>query len=209
MIGLDRLMDRRGVLAVGQFSSEGKVLRTAGNLSTEEMEKVALACAAHEKASWIIATELRESTSLNWGNLNGWVLWAGNLALCVSGNTGVFVDAPKADFNQLMVDLFGPPSGEHPRILTNVPGARSGISTTQDGETETGTMKQTEELNFEEYDFSNTDTHKPARPMRFFKDNDGCGWLCDKDVDPDRDLEARVAGVAMRWPSPWEDADRS
>ena len=36
-----------------------------------------------------------------------------------------------------------------------------------------------------------TDTHKPARPMKFFKDKDGCGWICDKDVDPDGDLEAQ------------------
>jgi len=30
--------------------------------------------------------------------------------------------------------------------------------------------------------------HKPARPMKFVKDKDGYGWLCDKDVDPNGDL---------------------
>ncbi len=35
---------------------------------------------------------------------------------------------------------------------------------------------------------ASTETHKPARPMRFFKDMEGNGWLCDKDVDPDKDL---------------------
>jgi len=35
------------------------------------------------------------------------------------------------------------------------------------------------------------DTHKPARPMKFFKDQDGNGWLCDKDIDFDSDLEAQ------------------
>ncbi|NOZ85807.1 MAG: hypothetical protein GXP49_06025 [Deltaproteobacteria bacterium] len=33
-----------------------------------------------------------------------------------------------------------------------------------------------------------TDTHKPARPLKFFKDKNGNGWLCDKNIDPDRDL---------------------
>ena len=32
-----------------------------------------------------------------------------------------------------------------------------------------------------------TETHKPARPLKFFKDKDGVGWLCDKDMDPDKD----------------------
>lgn len=27
-----------------------------------------------------------------------------------------------------------------------------------------------------------------ARPLRFVKDGDGNGWLCDADVDPDKDL---------------------
>jgi len=116
MIGLDRLMERKGVVAAGQFSHDGRVVRAVGDLSKEEMEKVALTCAIHEKNSWKTATDLREDTHLDWGNLNGWVLWAGKLALCVSGTTGVFVDAAQADFNQLMVDLFGPPSGEHPKL---------------------------------------------------------------------------------------------
>jgi hypothetical protein len=33
-----------------------------------------------------------------------------------------------------------------------------------------------------------TDTHKPARPLKYFKDKAGCGWLCDKDIDPEMDL---------------------
>ena len=36
-----------------------------------------------------------------------------------------------------------------------------------------------------------TDTHKPARPMKFFKDKNGNGWLCDTDIDFDGDLEAQ------------------
>jgi hypothetical protein len=36
-----------------------------------------------------------------------------------------------------------------------------------------------------------TDTHKPARPLKYFKDINGIGWLCDKDIDPNKDLKAQ------------------
>ena len=38
---------------------------------------------------------------------------------------------------------------------------------------------------------ANTSSHKPARPLKFFKDGKGNGWLCDKDIDPDGDLRAQ------------------
>jgi hypothetical protein len=36
-----------------------------------------------------------------------------------------------------------------------------------------------------------TDTHKPARPLKYFKDKEGYGWLCDKDINPDKGLRAQ------------------
>lgn len=36
-----------------------------------------------------------------------------------------------------------------------------------------------------------TTTHVPARPMKFFKDKEGTGWLCDKDIDFAGDLRAQ------------------
>jgi hypothetical protein len=30
--------------------------------------------------------------------------------------------------------------------------------------------------------------HHSARPLKFVKDKDGIGWLCDEEVDPDGDL---------------------
>ena len=30
--------------------------------------------------------------------------------------------------------------------------------------------------------------HTPTRPIKYFKDKDGFGWLCDKRVNPDGDL---------------------
>jgi hypothetical protein len=40
-------------------------------------------------------------------------------------------------------------------------------------------------------DFASTDTHQPARPMKFLRDKNGYGWLCDKEVDPDKDLRGQ------------------
>jgi len=36
-----------------------------------------------------------------------------------------------------------------------------------------------------------TDSHQPARPMKFFKDKEGNGWLCDKDINFGGDLRAQ------------------
>jgi hypothetical protein len=30
--------------------------------------------------------------------------------------------------------------------------------------------------------------HSPARPLKYVKDKDGNGWLCDQEVNPDVDL---------------------
>jgi hypothetical protein len=36
---------------------------------------------------------------------------------------------------------------------------------------------------------SDVSPHKSARPLKYIRDKDGNGWLCDKDVDPNRDLK--------------------
>ena len=45
-----------------------------------------------------------------------------------------------------------------------------------------------EKIHHDEREGVTTDTHKPARPLKFFKDKDACGWLCDKDIDPEKDF---------------------
>ena len=45
-----------------------------------------------------------------------------------------------------------------------------------------------DKFNSDEREEMTTDTHKPARPLKYFKDNDGYGWLCDKDVNPSKDF---------------------
>jgi hypothetical protein len=33
-------------------------------------------------------------------------------------------------------------------------------------------------------DYTYLYAHTPTRPIKYLKDTDGYGWLCDKDVDP-------------------------
>ena len=107
MIGLDRLMDRPGVIAAGQFSPEGKVIRSVGDLSEEEMVFTAQMCAGYARSLEMSVEQFSKATDMDWRPLNGWAVWAGKYAVVVMGNTGVFVDPRYADFNQLTVDLMG------------------------------------------------------------------------------------------------------
>lgn len=40
-------------------------------------------------------------------------------------------------------------------------------------------------------DYTYLYNHIPARPIKYFKDKDDYGWLCDKDINPDSDLKAQ------------------
>ena len=46
-------------------------------------------------------------------------------------------------------------------------------------------------MNKEAETTAKTESHKPARPLMFVRDKNGDGWLCDKDIDLGRDLEAQ------------------
>ncbi len=121
MIGLDRLIDLPGVVAAGQFTREGKVIRAVGDLSSKEMEMVAMVCAANTKRLEEQAEIFDKKLEMEWMPMNGWVVWGGKYAVCVAGNTGVFVEASKADFNQLVVDLLGSTAtGEKPAGISGL-----------------------------------------------------------------------------------------
>lgn len=114
MIGLDRLLDRPGVVAAGQFSADGEMVRGVGKLDKEQMKQVAGICKRAAEILGGVVGELDQATGLPWKKLTGWVLMGGNLALCVIDDYGVIVDSRSADFNQILVDLFGPPAGGVP-----------------------------------------------------------------------------------------------
>ena len=40
-------------------------------------------------------------------------------------------------------------------------------------------------------DYTDLYDHKPARPLKYFEDRNGDGWLCDKNIDPEKDLRGQ------------------
>ncbi len=106
MIGLDRLMEIKGVVGAGQFTSDGKVIRTVGELP-EDMMQAAHLCMRQNQRSEELLQVLDSSSPRKWLPLMGWAVWGGDYAVVVVGNTRVFVEIKYADFNQLLVDLIG------------------------------------------------------------------------------------------------------
>lgn len=116
MIGLDRLMEIPGVIAAGQFSPDGKAIRKVGEFSEEIMASIAKTCADNNSLLESEVKKMSEQTGLNLAPLNGWMIWGGKYSIFIVNNTGVIVESTKADYNQLMVDLFGTePTG--PRLM--------------------------------------------------------------------------------------------
>lgn len=117
MIGLDRLMKIPGVVAAGQCDSEGKIIRKVGDIPDNVREQIAIINAEQTKKFSIAAQKLDELTNMEWAPMVGWMLWGGKYALCVVHNNCLIIEANRADFNQLMVDLFGSEaSGGNPRL---------------------------------------------------------------------------------------------
>lgn len=116
MIGLDRLMKVKGVFAAGQFDSNGKLIRSVGELSEEMQLMASKMCSNNNKYFDEQINEIAERVDENWKPLSGWAVWGGKYSVCVVGKTGVFVETSKADFNDLMVQLIGDePTGPRAR----------------------------------------------------------------------------------------------
>lgn len=107
MIGLDRLMEIKGVVAAGQFSSDGKVIRAAGAMTDDIRRFTAQMCARQSEHIRSSIEHFGRASKMEWQPLIGWAVWAGRYAMIVMGNTGVIADPKYTDFNQLVVDLMG------------------------------------------------------------------------------------------------------
>jgi len=106
MIGLDRLMKIEGVVAAGQFSEDGKVIRKVGKLPEDLMESAEL-CVQQNQASQNFLNSLNDNLPRQYGSLVGWTVWGSKYSVVVVGNTRVFVETGRGDYNQLMIDLAG------------------------------------------------------------------------------------------------------
>ena len=117
MIGLDRLIKIPGVVAVGQFDSEGKIIRKVGNIPLVARETICKMNAEQTKKFNTTAQIMGQLTNLEWTPLIGWMMWGGRYALCIVHNNCLIIEAIRADFNQLLVDLLGSePTGGNPQL---------------------------------------------------------------------------------------------
>ncbi len=106
MIGLDRLMKTKGVVAAGQFAEDGTIIRTVGDLPGDVVQS-AEPCARQNRAAMELLSALDQRSERDWQPLVGWVVWGGYYSVVAVGNTRVFVETTRADINQLFVDLIG------------------------------------------------------------------------------------------------------
>jgi roadblock/LC7 domain-containing protein len=106
MIGLDRLMEIGGVVAAGQFSEDGKVIRKVGEMPEDLMESAEL-CVSQNNACGSFLEKLNAKLPRDYGSLLGWIVWGSEYSVVVVGNTRVFVKTSRGDYNQLMIDLTG------------------------------------------------------------------------------------------------------
>ncbi|QIW24756.1 DUF2173 family protein [Sulfolobus sp. S-194] len=98
---LDRLMKLKGAIAAGHFTADGKLVEYKGPLTKELAEMVAKMCAANSMMGAIEAEAFTKISGMNWSPLLGWAVAAGDYAVCVMGNYGVFVKLSEADFNEI------------------------------------------------------------------------------------------------------------
>ncbi len=106
MIGLDRLMKIKGVVAAGQFSEDGKIIRQVGEMP-EDLRESAELCVKQNHTCLDFLDVLNNQSTRQYGSLVGWTVWGSKYSVVTVGNTRVFVETNRADFNQLMVDLLG------------------------------------------------------------------------------------------------------
>ncbi len=106
MIGLDRLMEIEGVVAAGQFSEDGRIIRKVGEVPEDLMESAAL-CVRQNGVSRDFLSSLNHQATRDYGSLVGWIVWGSMYSVVVVGNTRVFVETSRGDYNQLMIDLAG------------------------------------------------------------------------------------------------------
>jgi len=106
MIGLDRLMKIKGVISACQFSDEGEIIRQIGELPEDLLDTGEL-CLWQTKATAGFLRLLEQKSPRAWLPLIGWSVWGARYSVVAVGNTRVFIETKRADFNQLMVDLYG------------------------------------------------------------------------------------------------------
>ncbi|ARM76828.1 DUF2173 family protein [Acidianus manzaensis] len=102
---LDRLMGLKGAIAAGEYTPDGKLVSYKGNIQKEMAEMVAMMVAANTMMGKMQAEGFSKLSGMKWTPFHGWAVAAGDYAVCVMGNYGVFVELSKADFSEIFKTL--------------------------------------------------------------------------------------------------------
>lgn len=102
---LDKLMDLPGAVAVGEFTPDGKLIRYKGKLTKEAAELAAMMCGTTSSMFAKQSGDFSEKTGMKWTPFKGFAVSAGDFSVCAAGNTGLFVETAKADFNKIFQAL--------------------------------------------------------------------------------------------------------
>jgi roadblock/LC7 domain-containing protein len=101
-----KLMGLPGVVAAGEFTPDGKVVKFEGIIPPKAAEMVALMCAANSMMGKMQANGFSQFSGMNWLPFHGFAVTAGDYTVCVMGNRLVFVETDKANFNTLFHPQF-------------------------------------------------------------------------------------------------------
>ncbi|AHC51987.1 hypothetical protein SUSAZ_08600 [Sulfolobus acidocaldarius SUSAZ] len=102
---LHKLMRLKGALVAGHYANDGKLIEYEGQLPKELAEMVAKMVAANTLMGTVEAESFSKISGMKWTPFLGWAVAAGEYAVCVMGNYGVFVKLVEADFNEIFKTL--------------------------------------------------------------------------------------------------------
>ncbi len=109
MATLDNLLNIDGVVAVGDFTADGKLVdyKAKMDMPQEMAEMSAQFCATVTMLFNTLAGSFSQLSQMNWVPQQGWMYAGGDMTVAVGGNLGVFAETAKVDFNELYRALVG------------------------------------------------------------------------------------------------------
>lgn len=109
MATIDDLLEIEGVVAAGEFTRSGDLndYGATMDMSEELAATAAQFCASVTMLFNTLGGAFTEMSGMEWTPQQGWMYAGGDYTVAIGGNTGVFVETEKADFNQLYAELVG------------------------------------------------------------------------------------------------------
>jgi roadblock/LC7 domain-containing protein len=110
MTKLEELLKIDGVVAAGEFTTDGKMTsyKTDVDMRPEMASMTAQFCATVTLLFNMLAGSFSLQSKMEWLPQRGWAYCGGDWTVAIGGNIGVFVETSKADFNKLFGVLVGP-----------------------------------------------------------------------------------------------------